>query len=185
DGVSAIRRAAGPARHALEPGGRRRRPPDRHRDPDGALHHQGSPAPGPPRHPCGVRRRRRAAVALAAGAGGAAAGQRRARLVETGMSEGADVHLSRLSIFALCSVIAVGGATSAMPEMHRQTVDVHHWITDRSFTELFAIAQASPGPNVVFVALLGQYVGGVPGALIAMFGMCAPSCTIAYCAARV
>jgi len=101
------------------------------------------------------------------------------------MSDDSDVYLSLLSIFALCSVIAVGGATSAVPEMHRQTVDVHNWISDRSFTELFAIAQTSPGPNVVFVALLGHYIGGVPGALIAMFGMCAPSCTIAYCAGRV
>jgi chromate transporter len=101
------------------------------------------------------------------------------------MSEESDVYLSLLSIFALCSVIAVGGATSAVPEMHREAVDVHHWITDRGFTELFAIAQTSPGPNVVFVTLLGHYVAGVPGALIAMFGMCAPSCTIAYLAARV
>jgi chromate transporter len=101
------------------------------------------------------------------------------------MSEESGVYLSLLSIFAVCSVIAVGGATSAVPEMHRQAVDVHHWIADRSFTELFAIAQTSPGPNVVFVALLGHYVGGVPGALIAMFGMCAPSCTIAYLAGRV
>jgi chromate transporter len=101
------------------------------------------------------------------------------------MSDESDVYLSLLSIFSLCSVIAVGGATSAVPEMHRQAVDVHQWISDRSFTELFAIAQASPGPNVVFVALLGHYIGGVPGALIAMFAMCAPSCTIAYCATRV
>jgi chromate transporter len=101
------------------------------------------------------------------------------------MSDDADVYLRLLSIFAVCSVIAVGGATSTVPEMHRQVVDVHGWISDRSFTELFAIAQTSPGPNVVFVALLGQYIGGIPGALIAMFAMCAPSCTIAYCAARV
>jgi chromate transporter len=101
------------------------------------------------------------------------------------MTDDSDVYLPLLSIFALCSVIAVGGATSAVPEMHRQAVDVHHWISDRSFTELFAIAQTSPGPNVVFVALLGHQVGGVPGALIAMFAMCAPSCTIAYAAARV
>ena len=101
------------------------------------------------------------------------------------MSDESDVYVSLLSIFALCSVIAVGGATSAVPEMHRQVVDAHHWVGDRTFTELFAIAQTSPGPNVVFVTLLGHYIAGVPGALIAMFAMCAPSCTIAYCAARL
>jgi chromate transporter len=106
-------------------------------------------------------------------------------MVATAMSDESDDYLALLSIFVLCSVIAVGGATSAVPEMHRQTIDVHHWITDRTFTELFAIAQASPGPNVVFVTLLGHYIAGIPGALIAMFAMCAPSCTIAYLAAKL
>jgi chromate transporter len=96
-----------------------------------------------------------------------------------------DVYGALIATFALCSVIAVGGATSTVPEMHRQAVDVHHWISDRTFSELFAIAQAAPGPNVVFVALLGHYIAGVPGALIAIVAMCVPSCTIAYCAARL
>jgi len=82
-------------------------------------------------------------------------------------------------------VIAVGGANSTVPEMHRQVVDAHAWMSDRTFSELYAIAQAAPGPNVVFTSLLGHYVAGLPGALIAITAMCAPSCTIAYCAARV
>jgi chromate transporter len=101
------------------------------------------------------------------------------------MSEGSETYAALLSTFALCSIIAVGGATSAVPEMHRQVVDLHQWMGDRTFSELFAIAQTSPGPNVVFVALLGHSIAGVPGALLAMFAMCAPSCTIAYCAARL
>jgi chromate transporter len=101
------------------------------------------------------------------------------------MSDGANVYGALLANFAVCSLIAIGGANSAVPEMHRQAVDVHQWLSDRTFAELFAIAQASPGPNVVFVSLLGHYVAGVPGALIAMFGMCAPSCTLAYCATRL
>lgn len=101
------------------------------------------------------------------------------------MSDDSDVYLALLASFAACSLIAVGGANAVVPEMHRQTVDVHQWLSDRTFSELFALAQASPGPNVVFVALLGHYVAGVPGALITMFAMCAPSCTIAYGVARV
>lgn len=101
------------------------------------------------------------------------------------MTDGRSIYLVLLANFAICSLIAVGGANSAVPEMHRQAVEVHQWIGDRTFSELFAIAQAAPGPTLVFVVLLGHYVAGVPGALIALFGMCAPSCTIAYCAARV
>jgi chromate transporter len=101
------------------------------------------------------------------------------------MSKGSDIYLVLLANFAVCSLIAVGGANSAVPEMHRQAVEMHQWLSDRTFSELFAIAQAAPGPNVVFVALLGHYVAGIPGALTAMFAMCAPSCTIAYAVARV
>jgi chromate transporter len=99
--------------------------------------------------------------------------------------EGAGLYLRLLAIFAVCSIIAVGGANAALPEMHRQTVDIHQWLSDRTFSELIAIAQASPGPNLVFVALLGDYIAGVPGALVAIVGMCAPSGVIAYLVARV
>jgi len=101
------------------------------------------------------------------------------------MTEDSDIYLVLLANFAVFSLIAVGGANSTVPEMHRQAVDIHQWMSDRTFSELFAIAQAAPGPNVVFVALLGHYVAGIPGALTAMFAMCAPSCTIAYGVARV
>jgi chromate transporter len=101
------------------------------------------------------------------------------------MKQDSDIFLALLMNFALCSLMAVGGANSVVPEMHRQAVDVHLWISDRKFSELFAIAQAAPGPNVVFVTLLGHYIAGIPGALVTTFAMCAPTCTIAYFVARV
>jgi chromate transporter len=87
--------------------------------------------------------------------------------------------------FALLSLLALGGATSAVPEMHRQAVDVQHWMTDRQFSELFAISQAAPGPNVVIVTLIGQQAGGLLGGLIATIAMCVPSCALAFAVSRV
>ena len=52
--------------------------------------------------------------------------------------------------FSLLSFLAIGGAISALPEMHRQAVDVSHWMTDRQFIELVAIAQAAPVPALAF-----------------------------------
>jgi len=101
------------------------------------------------------------------------------------MNEDSDLYIALLLNFALFSLMAVGGANSAVPEMHRQAVEVHHWISDRKFSELFAIAQAAPGPNVVFVTLLGHYIAGIPGALITTIAMCGPTCAIAYFVARV
>ncbi len=87
--------------------------------------------------------------------------------------------------FTVLSLVAVGGVTPILPEVHRISVDVHHWITDATFTDLFAIAQASPGPNMLIVTLIGFQVAGVPGALVATVAMCAPSCTLSFFAARV
>ena len=58
-------------------------------------------------------------------------------------------------------------------------------MTSRQFTDLVAIAQAAPGPNVLFVTLIGNHVAGVTGALVATFFMCGPACTVAYFIARV
>jgi chromate transporter len=84
--------------------------------------------------------------------------------------------------FATLSLFAIGGASTAVPEMHRQTVEIAEWLTDRQFSELFAMAQAAPGPNVMFVALLGHFIAGVPGAVVAM---CGPTCFLAYAVSRV
>jgi chromate transporter len=82
--------------------------------------------------------------------------------------------------FALLSLFAFGGATSAVPEMHRQAVELQHWMSDRQFSELFAMAQVAPGPNVMIVTLIGQQAGGILGGLIATCAMCLPSCALAY-----
>lgn len=87
--------------------------------------------------------------------------------------------------FSLLSFLAVGGAISVLPEMHRQAVDVSHWMTDRQFVELVAIAQAAPGPNVLIVTLIGNHVAGIAGALVATVCMCGPACAVAFCVARV
>ncbi len=86
--------------------------------------------------------------------------------------------------FALLSLFAVGGANAAIPEMHRISVEVMHWMNDRQFADMFAIAQASPGPNVIIVTLIGYHVAGVAGATVATVGMCGPTCVLAFLVAR-
>ena len=86
--------------------------------------------------------------------------------------------------FALISLFAVGGAMAVVPEMHRQAVEVSHWMTDRQFADLFAIGQAAPGPNIIVVTLIGYQAAGIPGALVATFAMCGPTCVITYYVSR-
>jgi chromate transporter len=88
-------------------------------------------------------------------------------------------------LFSLLSFLSVGGAISAVPEIHRQAVDLHRWMTAREFVDLVAIAQAAPGPNVLFVTLIGHHVAGIPGAIVATVFMCGPACGVAFVIARV
>jgi chromate transporter len=87
--------------------------------------------------------------------------------------------------FALLSLFAVGGANAAIPEMHRIAVEVMHWMSDRQFADMFAIAQVSPGPNVIIVALIGYHVASFTGAAVAITAMCGPTCLLAFFVSRV
>jgi chromate transporter len=88
------------------------------------------------------------------------------------------------SFFAVMSLFAIGGANSAVPEMHRFAVDVQHWLTDRQFGDTFALAQLTPGPNVIIVTLIGYHVAGLLGALVATLAMCGPTCVFAFFVGR-
>ena len=88
--------------------------------------------------------------------------------------------LELFSQFALLAVVAFGGASALLPEMHRVVVENHHWLDDATFTHLFAIAQAAPGPNVLVVTMIGWELAGVPGALAATLGMCLPMSVAIY-----
>jgi chromate transporter len=92
--------------------------------------------------------------------------------------------LQLFGYFALLSLFAVGGANAAIPEMHRIAVEVMHWMNDRQFADMFAIAQVSPGPNVIIVTLIGYHVAGLSGAAVATVAMCGPTCVLAFMVAR-
>lgn len=90
------------------------------------------------------------------------------------------------------SLLSVGGAITTAPDMHRYLVTNQHWLTDAQFNASIAIAQAAPGPNVLFVALLGWNVGmnagglltGLLGVFLALLGILIPSTTLTYVAAQ-
>jgi chromate transporter len=82
--------------------------------------------------------------------------------------------------FALLSLVSVGGIPSVMSEMQRLVVDVEGWMSAAEYTQLFAIAQAAPGPNVLVTALIGWKVAGIAGGLVALGAFCAPAAALAY-----
>lgn len=102
--------------------------------------------------------------------------------------------------FVLLSLLAVGGAITTAPDMHRFLVTQQAWLSDAQFTTAIALAQAAPGPNVLFVALMGWSVGvnaaggaalgpaswplGLLGVAISMLAILIPSSTVAYLTGR-
>ncbi len=86
--------------------------------------------------------------------------------------------------FLALSLMAVGGAITLVPDMHRRLVVDAGLLSDADFTSAIALAQAAPGPNVLFVALIGWYSGGVGGAVLSMVGIMLPSTTLALAASR-
>jgi chromate transporter len=94
--------------------------------------------------------------------------------------------------YLLLSLMSVGGAISATPEMHRYLVEQQHWLTQAQFNESIALAQAAPGPNVLFVALMGWNVGlnagsvaaALLGVAVTMCGIMLPSTALTYVAAQ-
>lgn len=86
--------------------------------------------------------------------------------------------------FLMLSLLSVGGAIGTAPEMHRYLVEQHHWMTNEQFSASIAIAQAAPGPNILFVAVLGWGVAGFPGMCVTMLGILLPSTTLTLFAAR-
>jgi chromate transporter len=86
--------------------------------------------------------------------------------------------------FLLLSLLAIGGAITVAPEMHRVLVSEMGLLSDAQFNASIAIAQASPGPNVLFVAVMGYQAAGLVGAAVTMAGIMLPSTTLALAAAR-
>lgn len=82
--------------------------------------------------------------------------------------------------FAVLSLLAFGGVNTVIPEMHREVVVLHHWMSDADFVALFALSQAAPGPNFMISTLVGWKAAGIPGAILATLAMCGPSCFLAY-----
>jgi chromate transporter len=88
--------------------------------------------------------------------------------------------------FAVISLFAIGGGTSTVVPLIRD-VSVHElgWLDNRAFTELLAIAQASPGPNFMLVPLIGWHVAGIAGACVSLAAFLAFPVTLAFVVGRI
>jgi chromate transporter len=74
----------------------------------------------------------------------------------------------------------VGGLPAVMGEVQRFIVESRALIAPDDFVQLYAIGQASPGPNVLIVALIGWKIAGIAGAFVCLVSMCAPAAALSW-----
>jgi len=89
-----------------------------------------------------------------------------------------------IRVFAYLSLLTVGGGMAAFPEMEYLAVDVHHWLTQQQLVHLYSVGQLAPGPNMMMIVAIGDWAGGVAGAIAVLVAFFGPTAVLAYAAGR-
>jgi chromate transporter len=90
-----------------------------------------------------------------------------------------------LRVFAYLSLLTVGGGMAAFPEMKILTVEVHKWLTFPQLIHLYSVGQMAPGPNMMMIVCIGQWAGGILGAVAALLAFFGPTAVLAFIIARL
>jgi len=96
-----------------------------------------------------------------------------------------DRLLTLFAVFAPLSLVTIGGGQSVVPDIHRQIVEVHGWLSQAQFTETFALSRMAPGPGSLLVTLIGWQVAGIWGAAVATVAIFGPTAFLIYGIARL
>jgi len=88
-------------------------------------------------------------------------------------------------VFAYLSLLTVGGGMAAFPEMQDLTVEVHKWLTVPQLIHLYSVGQMAPGPNMMMIVSIGEWAGGVLGAVAVVIAFFGPTAVLAFIVARL
>ena len=90
-----------------------------------------------------------------------------------------------VNVFALLSILAVGGGTAVLPQMKHEVVDQHGWLTAEQFADIYSLGQLAPGPNMSMVSVIGYHVAGWPGACLVVLAFFVPSSVLVFAMGRM
>jgi chromate transporter len=101
------------------------------------------------------------------------------------MNEPSPVAALSLHI-AVMSLMAVGGGVVLLgPQVGQYVVEGQHWLSNEQFAAAYAIAQAAPGPNLLFISLVGWLIAGWAGAIFTTLAVLVPSTLLTLTAVRM
>jgi chromate transporter len=87
-------------------------------------------------------------------------------------------------LFFRFGLLSFGGALGIIPEIEREIVLQRAWLEPRVFSDGYALAQFSPGPNMLAVVFYGFKIAGFAGGLGAFVGMFTPAALLTAMFAR-
>jgi chromate transporter len=88
-------------------------------------------------------------------------------------------------VFAYVSLLTVGGGMAAFPELKTLTVDVHKWLTAQQLIHLYSVGQMAPGPKMMMVVPIGEWVAGLAGAIVVLIAFFGPTSLITLMVGRI
>jgi chromate transporter len=77
--------------------------------------------------------------------------------------------------FVVLSLAAFGGAATIAPALRDGVVLRRHWMSDADFLQLYAVARAAPGPNIMIASVIGWKLLGLVGLIVATAAILLPS----------
>jgi chromate transporter len=91
--------------------------------------------------------------------------------------EGAAPRLNPILLYfyLLKAVLLSFSGLSSLPVIHRDLVEDKKVITERQLNTAVAVARLGPGPLGLYVACIGYYAGGIPGAVAGCLAMMTPA----------
>jgi chromate transporter len=88
-------------------------------------------------------------------------------------------------VFTYLSLLTVGGGMAAFPEMKILTVEVHKWLTFPQLIHLYSVGQVAPGPNMMMIVPIGEWAGGVLGAIVVVLAFFGPTAVLTFIVGRL
>ena len=88
-------------------------------------------------------------------------------------------------VFAYVSLLTVGGGMAAFPELKTLTVDVHKWLTLQQLVHLYSVGQMAPGPKMMMVVSIGEWVAGLAGAVVVLIAFFGPTSVLTLIVGRL
>jgi chromate transporter len=95
-----------------------------------------------------------------------------------------DLLFDAALVFFGLSLVSVGGTIGLLPDLHRFLVESRGTMSTREFANYVALAQAAPGPNILYIALFGYHIAGFIGAVVSLASICAGPVLMMVCVTR-